>query len=142
MRRDFRSLFRCDLGILVRGTVAGSECPTLVKVMPDVDVLLTENTRAKRLAAAMIDTALRKRFELMVAEFQRDLIRSNRVRFPSGASRKTEAALSRESEHLAAQPVARTDFHQARPLLSAFALTHISRRANAIERVIRTLYEK
>jgi hypothetical protein len=43
------------------------------KVMPDVDVLLTENTRAKRLAAAMIDTALRKRFELMVAEFQREL---------------------------------------------------------------------
>ncbi len=41
--------------------------------MPDVDVLLTEITRAKRLAAAMIDTALRKRFELMVAEFQREL---------------------------------------------------------------------
>ncbi len=41
--------------------------------MPDVDVGLTENTRAKRLAAAMIDTALRKRFELMVAEFQREL---------------------------------------------------------------------
>ena len=31
--------------------------------MPDVDVGLTENTRAKRLGAAMIDTALRKRFE-------------------------------------------------------------------------------
>jgi hypothetical protein len=44
-----------------------------VKVRPDVDVLLTEITRAKRLAAAMIDTALRKRFELMVAEFQREL---------------------------------------------------------------------
>jgi hypothetical protein len=41
--------------------------------MPDVDVLLTEITRAKRLAAAMIDAALRKRFELMVAEFQREL---------------------------------------------------------------------
>jgi hypothetical protein len=71
--RDFRSLLRCDLGILVRGTVAGSECPTLVKVMPDVDVLLTEIARAKRLAAAMIDTALRKRFESVVAEFQREL---------------------------------------------------------------------
>ena len=44
-----------------------------VKVRPDVDVLVTEITRAKRLAAAMIDTALRKRFELMVAEFQREL---------------------------------------------------------------------
>jgi hypothetical protein len=41
--------------------------------MPDVDVLVTENTRAKRLGAATIDTALRKRFELMVAEFQREL---------------------------------------------------------------------
>jgi hypothetical protein len=41
--------------------------------MPDVDVPLTEITRAKRLAAAMIDTALRKRFELMAAEFQREL---------------------------------------------------------------------
>jgi hypothetical protein len=41
--------------------------------MPDVDVLLAENTRAKRLAAATIDNALRKRFELMVAEFQREL---------------------------------------------------------------------
>jgi hypothetical protein len=41
--------------------------------MPDVDVHLTEITRAKRLAAVMIDTAMRKRFELMVAEFQREL---------------------------------------------------------------------
>jgi hypothetical protein len=41
--------------------------------MPAVDVPLTEITRVKRLAAAMIDTALRKRFELMVAEFQREL---------------------------------------------------------------------
>jgi hypothetical protein len=41
--------------------------------MPDVDVLLTEIARAKRLAAAMIDTALRKRFESVVAEFQREL---------------------------------------------------------------------
>jgi hypothetical protein len=41
--------------------------------MPDVDVPLTEITRAKRLAAAMVDTALRKRFELMVAEFQYEL---------------------------------------------------------------------
>jgi len=41
--------------------------------MPDVDVGLTEDTRAIRLGAAMIDTALRKRFELMVAEFQREL---------------------------------------------------------------------
>jgi hypothetical protein len=73
VRRDFRSLLRCDLGILVRGTVAGSECATLVKVMPDVEVPLTEITRAKRLAAAMVDTALRKRFELMVAEFQYEL---------------------------------------------------------------------
>jgi hypothetical protein len=44
-----------------------------VKVMPDVDVGLTENTRAQRSGAAMIDTALRKRFELMVAKFQREL---------------------------------------------------------------------
>jgi hypothetical protein len=44
-----------------------------VKIMPDVGVPPTENTRAKRLAAAMIDTALRKRFEFMVAEFQREL---------------------------------------------------------------------
>ena len=65
--------FVADLGILVRGTVAGSECPTLVKVMPDVDVLLTEITRAERLAAAVIDTALCKRFEMMLAEFQREL---------------------------------------------------------------------
>jgi len=43
------------------------------EVMPDVDVPLTEITRAKRLAAAMVDTALRKRFELMVAEFQYEL---------------------------------------------------------------------
>ena len=41
--------------------------------MPDVDVGLTENTRAKRLGAVMIDTALRKRFELMVDKFQREL---------------------------------------------------------------------
>ena len=40
---------------------------------PDVDVHLTEITRAKRSAAAMIDTAMRKRFELMVAEFQREI---------------------------------------------------------------------
>jgi hypothetical protein len=72
VRRDFRSLLRCDLSILVRGTVAGSECPTLVKVMSDVDLPLTES-RAKRFAAAVIDAALRKRFELMVGEFQREL---------------------------------------------------------------------
>ena len=41
--------------------------------MPDVDTPLTEITRAKRFAAAVIDAALRKRFELMVAEFQREL---------------------------------------------------------------------
>jgi hypothetical protein len=41
--------------------------------MPDVDMPLTEITRAKRMAAAMINTALRKRFELMVAEFQCEL---------------------------------------------------------------------
>ena len=72
VRRDFRSLLRCNLGILVCGTVAGSECSTLVKAMPDVDVLLSQIARAKG-AAAMIDTAIRKRFELMVGEFQRAL---------------------------------------------------------------------
>ena len=41
--------------------------------MTDVDMPLTEITGAKRLAAAMIDTALRARFALMVAEFQREL---------------------------------------------------------------------
>ncbi len=41
--------------------------------MNDVDLPLTEITRAKRLAAAMIDPALRERFALMVAEFQREL---------------------------------------------------------------------
>jgi hypothetical protein len=40
--------------------------------MPDVDVLLSRIARAKG-AAAMIDTAIRKRFELMVAELQRGL---------------------------------------------------------------------
>jgi hypothetical protein len=40
--------------------------------MPDVDVLLSQIARAKG-AAAMIDTAIRKRFELMVGEFQRAL---------------------------------------------------------------------
>ncbi len=40
--------------------------------MPDVDVLLYQIARAKG-AAAMIDTAIRKRFELMVAELQRSL---------------------------------------------------------------------
>jgi hypothetical protein len=44
-----------------------------VKVMPDVDVGLIDNTRATRSGTAMIDTALRKRFELMVAKFQREL---------------------------------------------------------------------
>jgi hypothetical protein len=43
-----------------------------VKAMPDVDVLLSQIARAKG-AAAMIDTAIRKRFELMVAELQRGL---------------------------------------------------------------------
>jgi hypothetical protein len=41
--------------------------------MTDVDMPLNEITHAKRLAAAMIDTALRERFALMVAEFQREL---------------------------------------------------------------------
>jgi hypothetical protein len=41
--------------------------------MPDVDVLLSQIARANGFAAAMIDTAMRKRFELMVAEFQREL---------------------------------------------------------------------
>jgi hypothetical protein len=46
--------------------------PEGVKAMPDVDVLLYQIARAKG-AAAMIDTAIRKRFELMVAELQRSL---------------------------------------------------------------------
>ena len=41
--------------------------------MPDVDVLLFQIARANGFAAAMIDTAMRKRFELMVAEFDREL---------------------------------------------------------------------
>jgi hypothetical protein len=73
VRRDFRSLLRCNLGILVCGTVAGSECSTLVKAMPDVDVRLSRIARANGFAAAMIDTAMRKRFQLMVAEFHREL---------------------------------------------------------------------
>ena len=44
-----------------------------MKAMPDVDVLLSQIARANGFAAAMIDTAMRKRFELMVAEFQREL---------------------------------------------------------------------
>jgi hypothetical protein len=72
VRRDFRSLLRFNLGILVRGTFAGSECSTLVKAMPKVDKLLSQIARAKG-AAAMIDSAIRKRFELMVAELQRGL---------------------------------------------------------------------
>ena len=44
-----------------------------MKAMPDVDVLLFQIARANGFAAAMIDTALRKRFELMVAEFHREL---------------------------------------------------------------------
>ena len=43
-----------------------------MKAMPDVDVLLSQIAPAK-CAAAMIDTAIRKRFELMVGEFQRAL---------------------------------------------------------------------
>ena len=72
VRRDFRSLLRCNWGFLVCGTAAGSECSALVKAMPDIDVLLSQIARAKG-AAAMIDTAIRKRFELMVAELQRGL---------------------------------------------------------------------
>jgi hypothetical protein len=41
--------------------------------MPDGDALLSQIARANGFAAAMIDTAIRKRFELMVAEFQREL---------------------------------------------------------------------
>ena len=41
--------------------------------MPNVDVLFSRIARANGFAAAMIDTAMRKRFELMVAEFQREL---------------------------------------------------------------------
>jgi hypothetical protein len=41
--------------------------------MPDVDVLLSRIARANGFAAAMIDTAMRKRFQLMVAEFHREL---------------------------------------------------------------------
>jgi hypothetical protein len=43
-----------------------------MKAMPDIDVLLSQIARAKG-AAAMIDAAIRKRFELMVAELQRGL---------------------------------------------------------------------
>ena len=43
-----------------------------MKAMPDVDVLLSRIARAKG-AATMIDIAIRKRFELMVAELQREL---------------------------------------------------------------------
>ena len=43
-----------------------------MKAMPDVDVLLSRIARANGFAA-MIDTAMRKRFELMVGEFQREL---------------------------------------------------------------------
>jgi hypothetical protein len=64
--------FVANWGFLVCRAVAGSKCSTLVKAMPDVDVLLSQITRAKG-AAAMIDTAIRKRFELMVGEFQRAL---------------------------------------------------------------------
>jgi hypothetical protein len=72
VRRDFRSLLPCNWSFLVCGTVAGSKCSTLVKAMPDVDVLLSQIARAKG-AAAMIDTAVRKRFELMVGELKRAL---------------------------------------------------------------------
>jgi hypothetical protein len=41
--------------------------------MPDVDVRLSEIARVKGFAAAMIDTAMRKRFEFMVAGFHREL---------------------------------------------------------------------
>jgi hypothetical protein len=41
--------------------------------MPDIDVLLSQIARVKGFAAAMIDTAIRKRFELMVTELQRGL---------------------------------------------------------------------
>ena len=41
--------------------------------MPDVDVLLSQIARANGFAAAIIDTAMRNRFELMVAEFYREL---------------------------------------------------------------------
>jgi hypothetical protein len=57
---------------LAFGTAAGSECSALLKAMPDIDVLLSQIARAKG-AAAMIDTAIHKRFELMVAELQRGL---------------------------------------------------------------------
>ena len=43
-----------------------------MKAMPDVEVLLSHIARAKGVAAAMVDTAMRKRFELMVAEFHRE----------------------------------------------------------------------
>jgi hypothetical protein len=78
--RDFRSLLRRNLGILVCGTIAGSECSALVKAMPDVDVHLSQIARAKGFAAAMIDTAIRKRFGLMVAEFRRELDEIEAVR--------------------------------------------------------------
>jgi hypothetical protein len=51
----------------------GSECSTLAKAMRHVDVLACQIARAKGFAAAMIDAAMRRRFELMVAEFHRKL---------------------------------------------------------------------
>ena len=51
----------------------GSERSTLAKAMRHVDVLACQIARAKGFAAAMIDTAIRKRFELMVAELHRKL---------------------------------------------------------------------
>jgi hypothetical protein len=83
MATSFASTFLACGGIFVLSFVAigvfwfveraaRRECSALLKAMPDVDVLLSRIARAKG-AAAMIDTAIRKRFELMVVELQRGL---------------------------------------------------------------------
>jgi hypothetical protein len=59
--------------------------------MPDVDVLLSRIARANGFAAAMIDTAMRKRFELMVGEFQRELDAIEERPVSQKDSDKTEA---------------------------------------------------
>jgi hypothetical protein len=92
--RDFRSLLCCNLGILVCGTAAWSECSTRVNAMPEIDALLSQIARAKGFAAAMIDTAMRKRFESMVAEFQRELDAIEKRRVSQGDSGAAIAALA------------------------------------------------
>ena len=60
MTTSYASTYPACVGIFVlsfvslgfSGTVAGSKCSTLVKAMPDVDVLLSQIARAKGFAAA------------------------------------------------------------------------------------------